>query len=877
MIDANPARPDPTPPRHPIPAPLLTPAAAFIVGILVSDALGPAPAPHWAWGLVALAPLALLLSPRATTPALALAALAVGFLRHQSEIRLPPDHIATLVASTPELARIEVRVATPPVLRPPAARNPYLPAPPDARVEFAADSVALLNSDAPAPIRGRIAVAVVSSEFDASPGDRLVLTGTLFRFQGPRNPGQRDYARFRSLAGVQVGLHVPSPRFAVRRPHAPVPLVQRFANSLRHAAQRALLQPYAGIDPEAAPLLNTIVLGQRSAVDRGLNDAFMRIGAVHILSVSGFHVGLLAALAWSLARRLLRAAPMPAALSTAAVLLAYALLAEQNAPILRATVMALFYCAARLRARPTPALNWLAASAITVLLLNPNDLFSAGFQLSFTQVFALIVVVPRLNRRLTGWTPRVPQHHLPAEPRTLPALLAHRLARSLTLAGAVAGVCWLAALPLTLHHFGLLTPYGPLQSLILMPLAAALVVLGFLQLLAAALPGVGQLTAPLLQLAAGLLIRTAHSLAAWPGTCLTLPQPPAWLVFTTCALPLVPLVLRSPAARSNPASRRADRPRSALALASFLLLPATWAGWWVVTHRPAPDRSLQLDLLDVGAGTAALLHLPSRDTFAFDLGTVENWDVGTLAAHALRAACARGLSAAFISHADLDHYSGLPSLLDAFPTRDVNVSPDFEHRWRSEQTRPLLRPPWAGAKLHTVRAGDRLDLQDNHWLEPGRSANPSADVLWPPQDLDDAWSDNDRSLVIRINAHGRTLLLTGDIERRAMEALLQRADSGTLNLHADLLVAPHHGAVLPLVTERFYAAVRPRWVLVSTDRPRPRLLDLVRRTLGGDCRLLSTHDSGALRVTIAADGSLSVAAPFAPTLTPAPLPAPDPP
>ncbi len=844
------------------PAPLLAPAIAMIAGIVVSEAMGVTPRAGWAWLGVGAGFACLALVPRGTTAAVAATAMALGFLRHQGVSALPPDHVARLVESGPELTRVEVRVVTPPITRPTALRNPYLRAAPTPRAEFVADALALRLGDAREPVQGRLAVAVESDVLEAAPGDRLVLSGTLYRFRGPRNPGQRDGARFRRLAGVEAGLHVPGLLHVVRQPGSDAGAVQQWVNWLRGAGRRALLQPYADGDTDAVPLLQAIVLGQRSAVSRSLNDAFVRIGAVHVLSVSGFHVGLLGVVVWSVTGWLTRGSVPAAAAATSAAMLAYALLAESNAPILRATILGLFYCAARLRGRAAPALNWLAAAALTVLMLNPRDVLSAGFQLSFVQVLALTLILPRVKGRLaqtrTGanpWTDR--------EPRTLAQLTLQRVVRAVALAACVAAVCWLTAIPLTVYHFGLFTPWGIVQSLLVLPLAACVVVIGFAQVAASLVPGApAALIVPSLRASTDLLMVGARWMASWPGTSIVLAPPPVWLVASCYALALAAVaVLRRSRALESPQRHR--RRREAAGLGCLALAPVVWCGWWLAEQRGPAGESVELHVLDVGAGSANLLRLPSRDAVVLDVGTMENWDVGVVAADAMRATGVRGLLSAWVSHADLDHISGLPSLLERFPARAVFVGADFEARWGAQQPQHASRPPWGAARLRSIRAGERYDLERERALEAGQSAPAVyADVLWPPAPLDEAWSDNDGSLVILVSAWGRRVLLPGDIERRAMEALLDEADAGALDLRCDVLIAPHHGAVVPLVTERFYTAACPRWVIASTDRDRRRLAELVERALGGSCRLVTTRDCGAVRVTIRPEGSLEVSAPF---------------
>jgi beta-lactamase superfamily II metal-dependent hydrolase len=117
--------------------------------------------------------------------------------------------------------------------------------------------------------------------------------------------------------------------------------------------------------------------------------------------------------------------------------------------------------------------------------------------------------------------------------------------------------------------------------------------------------------------------------------------------------------------------------------------------------------------------------------------------------------------------------------------------------------------------------------------------------------------------VLRFETHGRRVLLTGDIERDAFRALLRLHETGQIDLRSDVLIAPHHGAVVPLDTVAFYAAVAPRVVVCSTSHERPKLLEMLRETLGQDMRLISTRNAGAVAVRITPDGRIDLQTPFA--------------
>jgi competence protein ComEC len=153
--------------------------------------------------------------------------------------------------------------------------------------------------------------------------------------------------------------------------------------------------------------------------------------------------------------------------------------------------------------------------------------------------------------------------------------------------------------------------------------------------------------------------------------------------------------------------------------------------------------------------------------------------------------------------------------------------------------------PSGRSKLVRVHAGDSLTL-----------AGMPVEVLWPPADADAAaWTANDLSLVLRVHAGPRTVLFTGDIEGRALRELLAADAAGTIHLASDVLIAPHHGSLVP-ESAAFYAAVNPQVVVASSAEERPKLAALVDSALGAEAQLLSTARSGAVTVSVQPDGEL---------------------
>lgn len=844
------------------PAPLFAAAVGVIAGIAASQWAGAmAIDPRFVLGAAIAAFSAFFMLPprlrigRASsawrTPVgLAGTVALIGFARDQMALRLPPDHLAHAVSEERMLVRVEGTVVTAPAALERIQRNPFAHSRADPLARFVLEVHGTRAHDraALAAASGLVRVTVASEGLDVRPGDRVEVTGWLSKLRGPQNPGEPDFAALSRRRGIHVSLSTEDASLVRRLERGSGWRVA--LDDLRNLARRRMLAPFDRIEDEPARLLDAMVLGQRSSAGQAISQAFLRTGTIHFLSVSGFHVGLLGGVTWFVARRVLRRGPRTAAAATLAILLTYCVIAEPNSPILRATAMGALACVAILIDRPMSVVNWLSASAVGILLISPQELLDGGFQLSFVQVAALLIVVPSLLER---WLrPDALSDAASHDADTWPAFVGRTVKRFCLSSLATAFICWLAAIPLTLYHFAQLTPLAAVQSLLISPLVIVVSLLGFLSLLLHAVaPAVAGPIGTALQISTGWLMSAADWLSTWPCTYIELPPPPAGLVWALYVpLALTWRALASGAAPDAPLELPRSRRRSPMLWASALATAVAVAALWVVEERGqrATHGDFVLHVLAVGNGSAAVAVAPSGQAAMFDCGTNLNRDAGEIALRALRTLrVSQPLQFTAISHADSDHLSGLATLVEHRATSGFVCSPHFVDPANPKRgDRRVEGPLPQRLNWRLVHAGAALQFGD-----------VNVEVLWPSAEVGRGWKENDHSLVFQVHAHGRRILLTGDIELRAMRALLDAHAERRIDLRSDVLIAPHHGS-LTAATAAFYRAVEPELVIVSSGQERERLKALVRRELGTECRVLTTHECGAISVRIRPDCSIAV-------------------
>ena len=701
------------------------------------------------------------------------------------------DHIVTCTARHRTLATLRGRIVTAPTTwqdDPSVALGWRRPM----RTVFILDAEAIRTESTWQPIRGLVRVGIDEGDPRLAAGQRLELVGWIGRFTSPANPGQFDWAAAMRNRGLLVQMSVPTPDGATLLSDAHAPWYRRALWHVRAAARQHLL---SFGDAHEGRLINALVLGERHPALRRLNDAMIRAGVAHFLSISGLHLGIFLGFVFLLCR-LISLTPRQSAAAVLMVLAAYLLLAEPRPPLLRSAVMAAAMCAATIARRRHAQLNALAVAATALLIADPLRLFDVGFQLSFIIVTSLVCVHRAARRLLFGRFLRRRGLTVFRGEQRLRRWLAYTLTNWLIAGVTISLVAYVAAAPLVARHFGLFCPWAPLLSIVLLPLVAAILITGYVSMaMAWPAPNLSHVVGQLASALAEQLAAIVEWLSRLPAMGLALRPVGGWWV-VACYAALALLLVR----RRFPCGRIIS-----LAAIVAMIAAAVW------TQRPAPPPDVaELNLLAVGAGQCGVLRTPSGQTFLLDAGTQGGYDAANqIIRPFFRAQRLPSPSAAFISHANTDHYNALPALLRLSPVGRVYLNDYFDRADPSDVDQPVAHLMGV-LDDHTVQivrlsAGMTVDLDDR----------TSIQVLWPTMDLPAETDPNDRSLVLRIACDGRSVLLAGDVQVMAQTALMTADRSAALQ--SDGLVMPHHGSwrqTLPA----FVQAVGPQAVLVSTSR-----------------------------------------------------------
>jgi competence protein ComEC len=699
------------------------------------------------------------------------------------------------------------------------------------RTSFVIDADSIAEGDRFVGAGGRMRVTVREAVMDLVPGDRVELFGYLYRPLQPVNPGQYDWATWHRRHGLHAAMSCNYRESVLRLETGEGVQGAQWLGGLRRRARGLLLDEMLSYGEPETTLLGAMILASRSGLDPSIHQAFVRTGASHYLAVSGFHVGMLALFLYG-AGRLVGLGRRPSAVIVAVATVAYAVLAEPRPPIFRATVLTLAICAAMVLGRGRTYFNWLALSAICYVIWRPMELFDVGFQMSYACVAGILLLTPAIGDLLRwlavqakGGAPAILMEEL-ADPTVRRGFWGRLKKRVLVLPPTIALAAWLSSVPLLIFNFQQFSPWGWLNTLLLFPPVVVVMFVGFGTLLAGAVsPLVAGMLTPVIEVPAGVLVWWVGWLGKVPGvTVFTSAPPTAWVVLYCAAL--LSWVAHH---------RRVVRWPVAV---GFTLACTVVTAFWLAPSRPSGK--LTMTVLSVGRGTSIVIELPKGGAMLYDAGCSGSYDPGASAIVPFLASRGIGrLETAIISHPNLDHFGGLPSVADRVSIGSVMVSPHFEPL--SPRTKPssvLLE------ELDRRRVPLRLVDSSAQSFEIGGA---KFEILWPPTEPPFEPTANESSIVVRVTYRGQSILLAGDIEGGAQEYLISRG----VDLSADVLALPHHGSVRR-PTRKFVEAVSPTYLLRSTSQRNAQNSAQLQLIIGGG-PLYNTADDGAIQVVL--DGS----------------------
>jgi len=714
------------------------------------------------------------------------------------------------------------------------------------QIDLALDHVEDFTADLDwqAAVAGGLRLTIYAREGQHLPrvhcGERLNATVRMHTAERYRDPGAWDYPAYLAQHGIAVLGSADATRVEQAAEQGRTTLTCLATAAQVWAGARldriatlstglTWLPGWLRLTPQDSDVLSAMLFGDRTRLKHSLRSAFERTGSFHLLVVSGLHITIVIGLIFWFVRRL-RLGRVPATVVALLLALPYAFLTGFAPPVQRALWLSAVYLVSRLLYRERAALNAIGIAAIGVLVLTPQALFGASFQMTFLAVLVIAgVAAPLIEATMGPYLRgvRLPRQ-LALDPHLQPRVAQLRVSLRMLVAGLrpFLGTRWAWRVPFGAVRWGLRCLEALLVALVVelamvlpmafyfhritlvalpanilgLPLLAFMLPLALLTFLlgcihpALAVPS-GALTALMLH-AISWLIHLFGNLAA---SGLRTPDPPVWSLFCFAAAWIVALWM----------IRKSRRWRwAALAgvfIGSLLVL-------WPV-HPTLHKGDLEVTAIDVGQGDSLLIVTPDGKTLLVDAGGPiggpfskdSQFDVGEdVVSPYLWSRHIRRLDAVALTHAHSDHMGGMPAVLRNFHPRALWVG---NNPMIPEYRALLALAQQENIPVERMAAGKRFVFggMHVHVLAPASNYEPGPVAR------------NDDSLVMRVRYEKTAAMLEGDAEAPVEE---QMTATEAASLASVLLKVGHHGSntsTIPI----FLSDVHPSYAVISVGLHNP--------------------------------------------------------
>ncbi len=574
--------------------------------------------------------------------------------------------------------------------------------------------------------------------------DRVYITGEVSIPKERSNPGTFDYRRYLKSIGIRCIITAENIENVKK--------AGGIAALLKSAKCRTADIFESALGDDSAVVMG-LLFGETSGIDEDIIETFRRGGTAHVLAVSGLHLGLLYSF---LCRFKRKKRSIPADIAIVLALSAYTALAGFTASVVRACLMIFIHIAGNHLNRRYDLISSTCVSMIIILAINPMQIYSAGFQMSFLAVITLGIMIPLIQKKIKGIL--------------LPMIAVQT-----------------GMVPYTMYVFNYVSLTSVISNIPVYFIAAAMIPAGISVIAFCWLPVIAKPAAMITGLFVKLLLWCNDF--TYMGGVFTFDVASPSVIFL--AVYYIFIFYMCSEAGQIALIRRNYKKIAAVFAAAVIC----GAGCSVYLS----DGFEKTDMVFVDVGQGDCLHIKAGGkNLLIDGGGSFNYNVGksTLKPYLLKNGVTK-IDMAIATHLHTDHYQGLKELSQTYRIKKLGV---YEANSVNENH---LKKEFKTDEILYLAAGDVINM--------GR--NVSVEVLSPDRGnpLDEK-DENKNSLVLRVNVKGSSVLMTGDIDEKGEKTLIADTD-----IKADILKIAHHGSRYSSC-EKFIAVAAPKIAVIQVGK-----------------------------------------------------------
>ncbi len=558
-------------------------------------------------------------------------------------------------------------------------------------------------------------------------------------------------------------------------------------------------------DRRAAALLRGVILADRGEIDYETKQYFVNAGVIHILAVSGLHVGFIVMIFFFLSGRFNLKIKF---IFTLAGIIFFLILTESPPSVFRASVMAIALIVSLWTNRGYNAFNSIALAGLIILLINPSELFHPGFQLSFAAVLSILIFHPIFSEFIKSKIKNKPLGNI-------------------LIFAAVSIAAQIGTIPFTLYYFKKLSIVALFANLFVIPLIGFIISLGILTTITAYFSAwittVYAAANGALIDALYWIVKTAGSLSFSYLDVTRFSKFDSVLFYLLLALFLF--------------YRKAIIHTKAKILFILLLAGNFFVYAKIDNEELLPGNELSIVAIDIGQGDSFLIKFPNDKIALVDAGNaIPGYDAGKMTIEPLlKYLGIEKIDYAFVSHLDSDHYKGYLSLIKDDYLRQV-FKPEIDSSLKKDVAfENILR---------------KYDIPIRYYHRTVMDIGEAR--IYILNDTTDAYFDeldiNNKSGIMKL-CYGKTsILFTGDLGKIGEVYYVNKYDGF---LKSDILKVGHHGSKSSTSGE-FLEIVSPKIGLISVGaannfgHPSPEIIALLKKE---NVEIKRTDLTGAIIIT----------------------------
>lgn len=562
---------------------------------------------------------------------------------------------------------------------------------------------------------------------------------------------------------------------------------------------------------DARAIIKAVVIGDRSEITEELKDVFQVAGVMHILAISGLHVGIIAMVLFLLFSTISdnKLSKSFKYIFIIIIMLGYAAITGFRPSVSRATLMFIVLLGAKLLNRPYNVYNSISIAAFLILLWQPLYLFDTGFILSFTATFFIIFLTPIMESILKDCLFLLPDY----------------LVKSLS----VSASAWLGVMPLSAFFFYKISIISILSNILIVPIIGVIIIFALFSIFLSFLfLPLGNFLALVNNGLISLLIFIGEKLSLLPFAYRDIAQP--GILSIAIYYIIIVFIFYSLKYRYNINILKNKKTIYSTIILILLVIS-------INILKPSP--LLAVHFINVGQGDSILIQTPEKQNILIDGGGTpfSDYDMGkNVVIPYLRRQGVNNLDIMVLTHPDLDHMEGLLPVLEEIK---VDLVIDSNIPCQEEIYKDFLALIKKNGKTtyYKTQAGDKIEVCKDidifiiNPIQGGFTINEN--------------NFNNNSIVLKLRYENINFLFAGDIEEEIEKKIL----SNNASLNSNILKVAHHGSISSTST-KFLDAVAPEVAVISVGsnnfgHPHP---DVIKKLENRCQQVFSTDRNGTVLV-----------------------------